>query len=82
VACFGQAIVNGPKCSLPECDKIVAKFVGFEKPMPNVNIGAGTSGKWWDVESKIVGISSDETDNVVTLILDNDRVSRLHGKEF
>ena len=85
MTCFGQAKTNASKCSVPDCDKIIEVFVGFKKPA-NVNIGAGTAGHWWTAEDEISGIAVDEADknhvNVVTLILDEDKVSSLHGNVF
>jgi len=66
--------MNGSKCSVTNCDRAVDAFVGFEKPMAEVNVGGS-------MECQIDGVAVGETDgNVVTLILDEDKVSRLHGK--
>jgi ubiquitin len=79
VACFGQAIINGSKCCVANCDRVVDAFVGFDKPMAKVNVGGGSTGNWWAVEGQIDGVAAGQTDGkVVTLVLDEDKVSRLH----
>ena len=81
VTCFGQAMMNGSKCGVLDCDKIAEALIGFEKPVAKVNVGGGSMGKWWTFEDQIDGIAVGETDGrVVTLFLDEDCVSRLHGK--
>jgi hypothetical protein len=78
--CLGKSIINGSKC--PTCDEPVGAFVGFKKPIAKVSPGRGSSGNWWTIEKQIEGLSVDkrDTENVVTLFLDEDRVSSLHGK--
>jgi len=65
---------------------VVKAFVGFKKPAAKVNVGAGSAGHWWAAEDEIEGITTEEADkkhvNVVTLVLDEDKVSRLHGNGF
>jgi len=74
-------MMNGSKCSVLDCDKIAELLVGFEKPVAKVNVGGGSMGNWWTFEDQIDGVAVGETDGkVVTLYLDEDRVSRLHGK--
>ena len=74
--------MNGSKCSVANCDRVVDAFVGFEKPMAKVNVGGGSMGNWWAGERQIDGIAVGGTDrNIVTLILDEDMVSRLHRKD-
>jgi len=73
--------MNGSKCNVAHCDRVVDAFVGFEKPMAKVNVGGGSKGNWWVAERQIDGVAVGETSgNVVTLILDEDKVSCLHGK--
>ena len=77
--CVG-VIMGGNKC--PLCGQVVARMVGFKKPIPRVNVGAGSEGDWWSVEEKIEGIpvhTKSEAASVITLILDEDNVSRLSG---
>jgi len=72
--------MGGNEC--PLCGEVVARMVGFQKPIPRVNVGAGSEGDWWSVEEKIEGIpvqAKSEADSVITLILDEDNVSRLSG---
>lgn len=72
--------MNGSKCSVPDCDKVVDAFIGFDKPMAKVNPGGGRTGRWWTMERQIDGVAVWEAGgNVITLILDED--SRLHGKD-
>lgn len=83
--CVGKAMMTGvqPKCGVVRCDKMIDTFVGFKKPMAKVNVGAGSDGNWWEVENQIDGMEVGEMDdNVVTLMLDGDKVSRLHGNAF
>jgi hypothetical protein len=72
------------KCNLPTCGKTIEAFIGFKKRMAKFKEGDST-GKWWVEEDQIDGIAVGETDekfaSVVTLLLDEDRVSRLHGAE-
>ena len=79
-ACFGRAIMGGNKC--PVCGLAVARMVGFQKPIPRVNTGAGSEGDWWSVEEKIEGIpvhAMSKAACVITLILEEDNVSCLNG---
>jgi len=80
--CVGRVILGGNKC--PVCRQAVARMVGFQKPIPRVNVGGGSEGDWWSVEEKIEGIpahddSESEAASVVTLVLDEDNVSCLSG---
>lgn len=53
----------------------IIKWFGFNEPI--VNMGYRTE---WIVEQSIVGVATDEdSENVVTLILDKDRVCGMHG---
>lgn len=76
-------MISGMKCSLPACDRIMETIVGFKKPVAKVNVGGGSTGNWWATEAQIEGVAVDERykkpNNVVTLVLAEDRVSRLHG---
>ena len=40
--------------------------------------GGGSEGKWWEMEQAIGGVAPGNG-NIVTLMLDEDRFSRLHG---
>jgi hypothetical protein len=74
--CVGRVILGGSEC--PLCGQVVARMVGFKKPIPWVNVGAGSEGDWWSVEEKIKGIpihAKSEAASVITLILDEDNVS-------
>src|SRR6266550_1734166 len=78
--CVGRVIMGGNEC--PVCGRAVARMVGFQKPIPRVNVGAGSEGDWWSVEEKIEGIpvhAKSEAASVITLVLDEDNVSRLSG---
>ncbi|KAF8341817.1 hypothetical protein F5887DRAFT_976144 [Amanita rubescens] len=78
--CVGRVIMGGNEC--PVCGQAVARMVGFKKPIPRVNVGAGSEGDWWSVEEKIEGIpvhAKSEAASVITLILNEDNVSRLSG---
>jgi len=78
--CVGRVIIGGNKC--PVCGKAVARMVGFQKPIPRVNVGGGSEGDWWSVEERIEGIpahTTPEAASVITLILDEDNVSCLSG---
>jgi len=73
--------MNGSKCSVLNCDRMAEMFVGFKKPIVEVNAGGRSMGNWCAVEDQIDGAALGETDaNIVTVLLDEDRVSRLHGK--
>ncbi|KAJ6481681.1 hypothetical protein C8R45DRAFT_309655 [Mycena sanguinolenta] len=74
--CFGESIMDGLKCMV--CAKAVQKYVGFEKPVPTIKPGGGSEGAWWEGEAQIDGVLSGSS-NAITLILDEDRVCRLHG---
>ena len=66
----------------PVCGRAVARMVGFQKPIPRVNVGAGSEGDWWSVEEKIEGIAvhaKSKAASVITLVLDEDNVSCLSG---
>jgi hypothetical protein len=79
--CVGRAIMGGNK--YPVCGRAVARMVGFKKPIPRVNVGAGSEGDWWSVEERIEGIpahTTPEAASVITLILDEDNVSCLSGR--
>jgi hypothetical protein len=52
--------------------------VTFDKPVPTVIQGGGSEGTWWEAEMQIEGVVSGSPD-VVTLMLDEDRVCKLHG---
>ena len=72
--------MSGNEC--PVCGRAVSRMVGFKKPIPRVNVGAGSEGGWWSVEEKIEGIpvhAKSEAASVVTLVLDEDNVSCLSG---
>jgi len=74
--CVGR-VMGGNKC--PVCGRAVARMVGYQKPIPRMNAGAGSEG---DFEEEIEGIpvhAKSEADSVITLILDEDIVSRLSG---
>ncbi|KAJ6588408.1 hypothetical protein B0H19DRAFT_1248071 [Mycena capillaripes] len=73
--CFGESIMSG-KCVV--CAQNVAKYVGFDKPVPVVKRGGGSEGNWWEAEAQIEGVPSGSP-NVVTLMLAEDSVSKLHG---
>ncbi|KAH8799279.1 hypothetical protein DL96DRAFT_1477043, partial [Flagelloscypha sp. PMI_526] len=77
VECFGAAIFSGWKC--PECSRKIDQHIGFNKPVPKVaNNGDGDNGSWWKDENQIQGVrAGDET--VKTLMLQEDRISPLHG---
>ncbi len=78
--CVGRVIMGGNEC--PVCGRAVARMVGFQKPIPRVNVGAGSEGDWWSVEEKIEGIpvhAKSEAASVITLVLDEDNVSCLSG---
>ena len=80
--CVGRVIMGGNKC--PVCGQPVSRLVGFQKPIPqvNVNVGAGSEGDWWSVEEMIDGIrvgDDSEKASVITLVLNEDNVSRLGG---
>ncbi|KAF7366566.1 hypothetical protein MSAN_00914000 [Mycena sanguinolenta] len=74
--CFGESIMNGLKCMV--CAKAVQKYVGFDKPVPTVKPGGGSEGAWWEGEAQIDGVLSGSP-NAITLMLEEDRVCRLHG---
>ena len=60
----------------------MTRMIGFQKPIPQVNVGAGSEGDWWSVEEKIEGIRADDDSkeaSVITLVLSEDSVSRLGG---
>ena len=40
--------------------------------------GGGSEGKWWETEQAIDGVATGNG-SIVTLMLDEDRFSRLHG---
>ncbi|KAF8327299.1 hypothetical protein F5887DRAFT_174563 [Amanita rubescens] len=74
--CVGW-VMGGNEC--PVCGRSVARMVGYQKPIPRVNVGAGSEE---DFEEKIEGIpvhAKSEAASVVTLILNEDIVSRLSG---
>ncbi|KAF7341974.1 Ubiquitin-like domain-containing protein [Mycena venus] len=74
--CFGEAIMEGSKCRV--CQRKVVKYVGFEKPVPTVKQGGGSEGTWWEGEAQIEGVVSGGSE-VITLMLDEDRVCKLHS---
>lgn len=80
-SCLGKTLLSNSRCFV--CEEAVSRMVGFQKPLPRVSAGCGSDGDWMSVEEQIDGVSSDDilTDsaNVVTLILDDDRVSCLSG---
>ena len=80
VMCFGEALLQSegrPKC--PVCQQGVEKLVGYKNPVAMVKLsGGGSEGTWWESEQEIDGVSTGNG-NVVTLMLDEDRFSRLHG---
>ena len=79
-ACFDKAFLQSegrPKC--PVCQQGIDKPVGYEKPVPMKKLsGGGSEGKWWEAEQVIDGVGTGNG-NIVTLMLDEDRFSRLHG---
>ncbi|KAH8834331.1 hypothetical protein DL96DRAFT_1580212 [Flagelloscypha sp. PMI_526] len=79
--CFGNSVMGGGKCVA--CHQQVDKFVGFTKPIPTVSSGGGGSeGSWWQAESLIEGIRAGSgSRNITTLMLDEDKVCRLHGAQ-
>jgi len=68
--------MGGLRCVV--CAKKVEKYVGFDKPIPTVKRGGGSEGAWWEGEAQIAGVPSGSP-SVVSLMLDEDSVSRLHG---
>lgn len=64
---------------------MIQAFVGFEKPVAKVNVGGGSTGNWWTAEAQINGVAGEDRTmglkNVVTLLLNEDRVSPLRGCE-
>ena len=53
-------------------------MISFQKPIPWVNMGAGSEGDWWSVEEKIEGICIDDdskTATIITLTVSEDTVS-------
>lgn len=60
------------------CAGKVEKYVGFDKPIPNVFTGGGSEGNWWESEGQIEGVEA-SGDKVITLMLNENVVSRLHG---
>jgi hypothetical protein len=65
----------GSKC--PACKAYVVSFVGLRVPVP-----IECKGIWWE-ESAIEGVKwGDRVSNVVTLMLDEDRVSPLVGRRM
>ncbi|KAJ6481744.1 hypothetical protein C8R45DRAFT_1215572 [Mycena sanguinolenta] len=77
-SCLGKSIVSGIKCVI--CAAKVEKYIGFGKSVPTVNDGGGSEGAWWESEAQIDGVLSGSPD-VITLMLDEDSVSGLHGAE-
>ncbi|KIM75941.1 hypothetical protein PILCRDRAFT_826774 [Piloderma croceum F 1598] len=79
-SCLEKSLINGSKC--PSCNQLISTFIGFKKPLAKVNSSGGGPDNWWTVEEQIQGFSVDEIndDNVVTLVLEEDRVANLHGK--
>ncbi|KAF8208336.1 hypothetical protein K438DRAFT_1813838 [Mycena galopus ATCC 62051] len=76
--CFGESIMSGSNCGV--CKAKVQKYVGFEKPVPTVRTGGGSEGAWWEGEAQIEGVASGGP-NVVTLVLNEDSICRLHGSK-
>ena len=78
--CFGKAFLQSegqPKC--PVCKQGFEKLVGYKKPIPMKKLsGGGSEGNWWESEQAIDGVGTGDG-NIVTLMLDEDRFSRLHG---
>ena len=78
--CFGKALLQSegrPEC--PVCQRGLEKLVGYEKPVPMKKLsGGGSEGKWWEMEQSIDGVATGNG-NIVTLMLEEDRFSRLHG---
>ncbi|KAJ7624961.1 hypothetical protein DFH06DRAFT_1142296 [Mycena polygramma] len=77
--CLGESFLAGSgdlKCGV--CAQKVEKQVLFDKPLPKLKRGGGSEGSWWEAEAQIDGVPSG-SDAVITLILDEDSVSRLHG---
>ncbi|KAH8810483.1 hypothetical protein DL96DRAFT_1505741 [Flagelloscypha sp. PMI_526] len=73
--CFGASLFTGWKC--PFCNIKVGKYVGFDRPIPKIGTDGGS---WWEAESQIQGITPrNATGQVITLLLEEDRVSKLHG---
>ncbi|KAH8823689.1 hypothetical protein DL96DRAFT_1558604 [Flagelloscypha sp. PMI_526] len=79
VECFGAAIFSGWKC--PECSSKISQHVGFDRPVPKVsNSGDNSKGSWWEAENQIQGVSRGNG-KVVTLMLEEDRISGLHASD-
>ena len=75
--------MSGNEC--PVCGQQVSRMIGFQKPIPRVNVGAGSEGDWWSVEEKIEGIRVDDDSKiatVITLVVGEDTVSHLCGKDL
>jgi len=73
--CFDESIMAGSKCIV--CERKVVKYVGFDKPVPEVIKGGGSEGNWWEAEALIEGVPSGSSN--VTLVLGEDSICRLHG---
>ena len=78
--CVEQVTMGSNEC--PVCGRAVARMVGFQKPIPQVNVGAGSEGDWQSIEEKIEGVpvhAKFEAASVITLVLHEDNVSCLSG---
>lgn len=71
--CFGKTFLDGLQCVV--CSQIAEQYSSFSKPMPTVKRGEGN---WWEAEAQIGGVPAGSR-NVVTLMLDEDSVCKLHG---
>lgn len=72
------------------CRAAVLNYIGFKKRVPKVTTGSGRDGEWWSAEAAAEDIEGDTEDEeyerdevieVVTLVLDRDRVSPLGGSQ-
>jgi hypothetical protein len=81
-ACFGETSQKGMRCGVLGCGLEVQRFTGFSTPVSKVNVGAGSQGRWWEVEKALEGIAVDDKEHegkVLTNILDEDPISLLHA---
>ena len=78
-ACLGMAMISNSLCAV--CGHWISRFVGFDKPVAKVSTACGNDEEGWAVAEGVVGTqAADESnDTVITLFLDEDRVSGLHG---
>jgi len=78
-ACLGMAMVNNSLCTV--CSHWISRFVGFDKPVAKVSTACGDDEEGWAVADGVVGTQAADKndDTVITLFLNEDRVSGLHG---